>query len=802
MDYAVRVAEELRLSPDAVARTLELLAQQFAVPFIARYRKEATGGLSEAQIIQVRDVWQRQKKLDHRKKSLLRGIGDAVGLSPEFQAQVEAAKDWDRLDDLFAAYRVKHSPAATQAIEQGLAPLADLLWSRQPANGDDEQIVAPYLNPEKGLVDAPQVWAGVRELLAERISLDAGVRDALRDEFAKNGMLHVAVNPGKEKKAGDKYKEYFDVTIAADRVSGPRIMAIRRGVKEGLLSYQIGIDRPVALGIIRSRLDVTDGLPFAAHWSAVCEQAFDAYLALLMETAAKRDLQRRAEKEGIETAAKALRRILMAPPLGAKWMLVVDPGPECRITAIDGNGALLASTKIEPLASDYDRDQARKVVEDYCRRYRIEAIIIGAGAEARVIETFFRQMDREQLNDADVIPFNHTTTLAVITGQVRQEFPDLEETICRAIGICRCLQDPLAELVKSEPLALIGAHSHLDQPALQQALHDTVASCVNAVGADVNFAHEALLSHVAGLNRDDAGAIIERRAKHGAFQTREQVREAAQLAPAVYEQAIGFLRIKHGENPLDASGIHPAHYPVVAKMATDLNVEIRALFDDEATRARVEPERYSADGLSAATVKDILAELTAPGHDPRQPFKPLRLNPELVSPDQLKEGMILEGVVANLSAFGAFVNIGVQDGLVHVSELAHEFVDDPAKVIQVGQQVKVKVIGIDPARKRLSLSIKQTIEPPPAPPRKHPEPRPPRPESRPPRSESRPPRSESRPPRSESRPERTAGRPRGRDERPMKPAPVERPHYDSPFAGLSLENGVIKLRDDGKKKNK
>ncbi len=794
MDHADRVAKELRLNTSAVARTSELLAQGATAPFVARYRKEVTGGLTETQIIQIRDLFHRAKKLEERRQTLLRGVGETP-LPPDFPAKVEAAPDWDRLDDLFARYRLKHSAEATRALEQGLEPLVDFLWSRSGAEGDPAMA---YINAEKGLAEPAQVWAGARELLAERISVDADLRLALRDEFEKKAMVRVAVVPGKENKAADKYQEYFDVHIAAERVSGPRVMAIRRGAKEGLLSYHIGIERDAALQIIRSHLALTADLPWAEHWLAAADAAWDKYLAPALENSAKRDLQRRAEKEGIESAAKAFRRMLLAPPLGGKWMLVVDPGDDCRLVALDGAGALLASTMIQPLRSDYDRDQAQKVVEDYCRRYRIEIIVISAGTSAREIENFFRQIDREQLNDADLLPFAGSPTLGAIVDRLRQELPDVDDPIRRAIAICRCLQDPLAELVRCDPLAIIGAHHHLDQSLLKQALYDTVCSCVAAVGVDVNTAHEELLAHVVGLDRQTAEAIVRHRAKHGAFTSREQISQVPQLDAVAFEQAAGFLRVKHGENPLDATAIHPMHYPIIAQMAADLGVEVRDLLESEETRRRIDPTKYRGDGLCEATLKDLLAELAAPGRDPRQALKPMRLNPELGSLDQLKEGMIIDGVVANLSQFGAFVNVGVQDGLVHVSELSHHFVDDPAKVLQVGQNVKVKVIAVDLARKRLSLSIKQTQEPPPAPPA------PPRrrPESRPEmRLERRP---EARGEHREDRPPRPMGKQRPREPQGKRPlAQAGKPHHDSPFSALYMENGVLKMREDtNKKKNK
>jgi uncharacterized protein len=822
-NYAADIAAELGLPPSGVARTLELLADEATIPFIARYRKEATGNLDEVQIATIRDRFEYLHKLDERKQTILKSIEQQGKLTDELREKIVALTDAARLEDLYLPFKPKRKTRATEAVAKGLEPLAELIWKQEPPAGDPTQAAAPFVNAEKGVPDEAAAWQGARDIVAEWAAENADARAAVREHYLTAGVVASKVKPGREKD-GAKFRDYFSFSEPAKNIPSHRMLAIRRGESEGFLTYRIQVDRDKTLALIKRAVVRGDGGPFAEHLLAAIEDGYDRLLAPAIEGQARNELRKRADREAITVFAKNMRRLLMAPPLGAKWVLGVDPGIRtgCKIAALDGKGDLLASTVIDHQRGPEKAAEARTTVENYCRRYQIQAIAVGNGTGGRDTEAFFRGFDRETLNDATVVLVNEAgASVYSASDLARQEFPDLDVSMRGAISIGRRLQDPLAELVKIEPRSIgVGQYQHdVDQDDLKMKLDEVVQSCVNAVGVDVNTASPQLLSYVSGLNAGQAQAIVRHRAKSGRFTDRQQFLQVAGVGPKTFQQAAGFLRIRGGDQPLDASAVHPERYELVARMAADLEASVSALLADAELRGRIDLEKYVGDEIGLPTLKDILAELARPGRDPRDKFEPIHFDPSVTEIAHLQEGMTLEGVVANITDFGAFVDVGVhQPGLVHMSELAWNYVEDAGKIVAVGEHVRVKVIGVDRERKRISLSIKQLS---PAPKRPEPPPRPPRPpQDRPRDDRPRPERPAYTGPRDDRpRPERPAytgprddrprpdrprddrpdRRPDRRDDRPpVRPQP--KPRHDSPFAGLFMEGGVIKMKEDPNKK--
>ncbi|MDP8222233.1 MAG: Tex family protein [Candidatus Lernaella stagnicola] len=799
VDFAIEVASDTGLPKTGVAAALTLLAEDATIPFIARYRKEFTGSLDEVQLAQIRDRHDYLVKLAERKSTILKTIAEQGKLTDELREQIESAPDAARLEDLYLPYKPKRKTRATVAISQGLEPLADLIWAQQPIDGDLDQIAQEYVNEEKGVANVEAAWAGARDIVAGRISENADTRQAVRGLMLKEGEVVSKVAKGREKQ-GAKFRDYFDFSEPAAKIPSHRILAIRRGDSERHLTYEIVVDRERALDIIKKFAIRGDGGPLAEHLHLACEDAYDRLMKRSLEAGVRNKLREKADHEAIHVFAANMRKLLMAPPLGPKWTLGLDPGIRTgvKMVALDGKGDLLASTVVYPIKGKQDREEAAATVQRYCEHYRVEAIAVGNGTGGRETEAFLRGLDRDSLNDAVVVLVNESGASVYSASSVaRGEFPDLDVTMRGAVSIGRRLQDPLSELVKIDPKAIgVGQYQHdVNQDDLKQALDETVQSCVNAVGVDLNTASPQLLQYVAGLNASTAQAIVDHRAKNGPFASRTQLLDVPRVGPKTFIQCAGFLRIRTSENPLDASAVHPERYELVEQIARDANTDIPALMEDTELRKQVDLERYVGDDVGLPTLKDIMTELARPGRDPRDKFDPVRFAPGVTEIAHLEDGMILEGVVTNVTDFGAFVDVGVhQDGLVHLSELAWRYVDDATKVIEVGQKVKVKVVAVDMDRKRISLSIKQTVEAPPKP-------------ERPPR-EQRPPRDRQgqgggrqgdRP-----RPFKGDRGERGRDERKSggKRDSDKGRRHESPFAGLFMEGDKIKMKPDPDKKKK
>jgi uncharacterized protein len=781
MEYSAEISRELKLDARFVTATIQLLDDDATVPFIARYRKEVTGGMDEVQIADIRDRNQYLHKLEDRKKVILKSIKDQGKLTDELKEKIEAVREATVLEDLYLPYRPKRKTRATVAIAKGLEPLADMIWAQEAIEGDVQALATPFIDDEKEVPDADAAWAGARDIVAERVSETAPLRASLREFFLARGGVVAKIKKGKDK-AGANFRDYFDFAESTKRIPSHRMLAIRRGESEGFLSLRILVDRDQALAIVREAILKEGGGTLKEHLLAACEDGYDRLLTTSIEGYARNELRKRADDEAISVFVTNLRGLLMASPLGGKWVLAIDPGIRtgCKIVALDDKGDLLAHTVIFPIGSQQEKDKAAARIVDYCSRYRIQAIAIGNGTGGRETEGFLRKLERDQINDADIVMVNEAGASIYSASEIaRKEFPDHDLTVRGAISIGRRLQDPLAELVKIDAKSIgVGQYQHdVDQDRLKNSLDDTVVSSVNAVGVELNTASEALLSYVSGLNTTQAHNIIAFRSESGHFKTRKQLLKVPRLGPKAFEQAAGFLRIRLSEHPLDRSAVHPERYDLVQQMATDLDSNITDLIDSAELRGKIDLKKYITDEVGEPTLRDILAELEKPGRDPRPPLEPVRFNPDVTEIKDLEPGMKLDGVVSNVTNFGAFVDIGVhQDGLVHVSELSHTYVEDASKVVTVEQRVKVVVLEVDRDRKRISLSIKQTSAPPPRP-KQQPSSRPPRPQNR----QGPPPRQNAR----QSNNRQSGGGP---------------PKYN-PFAALSMKGGKVSL-DDNSKSNK
>ncbi|GAB3938744.1 Tex family protein [Larkinella terrae] len=702
-----RIAALLNLSARQVANTIKLLDEGATVPFIARYRKEATasadrGPLDEVQIGAVKDTYQRLLELDKRRETILKSIEDQGKLTSELRQKIESSDSLTELEDLYLPYKPKRKTRATIAIEKGLEPLAKLIFSQR--ENTVERKAAIYLNDQVPTVsDALQ---GARDIMAEWISEDADARQRIRNLFEREAIIKSTVRKDKET-AGVKYKDYFSFAEPLRRVPSHRLLAIRRGEAEGILSVSISPDEEAAL----QRLD-RQFLRYGSSESIdqVAIAIKDSYKRLIkpsIETEFDNASKQKADQEAIKIFADNLRQLLLSPPLGQQRVLAIDPGfrTGCKVVCLDAQGNLLTNDVVYP---DSRREQAQQTLQKLVAQYQIEAITIGNGTAGRETEDFVRSLN-----------FGKTVPLFMVSEQgasiysasevARQEFPNQDVTVRGAISIGRRLMDPLAELVKIDPKSIgVGQYQHdVDQTELKNSLDRVVESCVNQVGVSLNTASSHLLRYVSGLGPQLAQNIVEYRTQNGPFQSRDQLKKVARLGAKAYEQCAGFLRIDKAKNPLDNSAVHPESYPVVERMARDLNVTVTDLIKKTELQKQIRPELYVTETVGLPTLRDILAELEKPGRDPRETLAVFEYDERVRKPEDLREGMLLPGVVTNVTAFGAFVDIGVkQDGLVHISQLSNQFVSDPRQVVSVHQKVQVKVLEVDLQRKRIALTMK------------------------------------------------------------------------------------------------
>jgi len=705
-DHIAATATVLKLGSQNVRAVARLFEDGATVPFIARYRKEATGGLDEVQIAAIRDRMQQLEDLHARRSAILKSLSQNGHLTDELEERIGKVETLAALEDIYLPYRPKRRTRGMIAREKGLEPLARILFSQEGSDPDDAS--AAFVDPESGVETIEEALAGARDIIAEWINEDAGARSRLRRLFEEKAEFICTVATGKEEE-GAKYRDYHDWREPAGTAPSHRILAMRRGEREDVLNLSVLPSEDEAIQILDQIFVKASG----ADGRQVRTALRDSYKRLLsrsLETEARLATKMRAESDAIQVFADNLRQLLLAPPLGAKKVMGIDPGLRtgCKVVCLDEQGKLIHSgTTIYPHTSAGKRQEAAETVKDLCDRFRTEAIAIGNGTAGRETEGFIREIPL----DGCMVALVNESGASVYSASdgAREEFPDLDLTVRGAVSIGRRLMDPLSELVKIDPKAIgVGQYQHdVDQSRLKQALDDTVVSCVNHVGVDVNRASKQLLTYVSGLGPQLAGSIVAFRDENGPFKSREDLKRVKRLGPKAFEQCAGFLRILDGENPLDRSAVHPESYSIVDAMAADLNCSVSDLMADSGARRRIDPAGFTTDTVGLPTLMDILSELSKPGRDPREAYESFAFDSGIASIEDLRPGMRLRGIVTNVTAFGAFVDVGVhQDGLVHISQLADRFVKHPADVVTVQQKVTVTVLGIDIERKRISLSMK------------------------------------------------------------------------------------------------
>ncbi|MBU1712620.1 MAG: RNA-binding transcriptional accessory protein, partial [Proteobacteria bacterium] len=700
------ISEELNIKISQVLSVAALLNEGATIPFIARYRKEATGSLDEVAITAIRDRVARLEELDSRREAVLKSLEQNGHLTDELREKVIAASTIAVLEDIYLPFRPKRRTKATIAREKGLEPLALIIFKQEGADPDKE--AERFVDPEKGVENPEDALSGARDIIAEMVSEDQNARAALRNLFTAKGKFICKVATDKEQE-GSKYRDYFDWEEQAANAPSHRILAMRRGEKEDVLNLTIAPPEDEAIKILEELFVKSDGEDSKQVRSAV-NDSYRRLLSRSMETEARLLTKERADSEAIRVFAENLRNLLLAPPLGAKRILGIDPGfrTGCKVVCLDRQGKLLHHDTIYPHFSDKGSNNAMLTMRELCDRFEIEAIAVGNGTAGRETETFVKSIDFSKR--IPVIMVNESGASIYSASEIaREEFPDLDLTVRGSVSIGRRLMDPLSELVKIDPKSVgVGQYQHdVDQTALKKSLDDVVMSCVNGVGVDVNRASVQLLTYVSGLGPQIAKNIIAHRDENGPFNSRKELKKIPRLGPKAFEQSAGFLRIRDAKNPLDGSAVHPESYRIVDKMAEDLSCGVADLIKDPALRSKIDISNYVTDTIGIPTLKDILEELAKPGRDPREGFDEFAFESGIEKIEDLKSGMRLPGIVTNVTAFGAFVDVGVhQDGLVHVSELSDRFVRNPSEIVKVNQKVTVTVIDVDVERKRVSLSMK------------------------------------------------------------------------------------------------
>jgi protein Tex len=754
--FTTAIAQEQNLHIRQIEAVAGLLAEGATIPFIARYRKEATGSLDEVAVTAIRDRLAQLKDLHDRRETILKSLEKNGHLTDELKEKVLAAESMAVLEDIYLPFKPKRRTRAVMAKEKGLEPLALLVFEQ---TGKDPAVEAlPFVDPEKGVASVDDALSGARDIIAEIINEHADARARLRDLFFTTAVVSCRVAPNMEEK-GAKFRDYFNWTEPVSTIASHRMLAIRRGENEEILHFDILPDEDTAIAILES-LFVKSNSDDSAQVAMAIKDCYKRLMSNSMETETRIAAREKADQEAIRVFADNLRQLLLAPPLGAQRVMGIDPGfrTGCKIVCLDRQGKLFHhDTAYLHMSAQTEQAEIQKI-KSLCEQYQIEAIAVGNGTAGRETEALVKAISFSK--PIHVIMVNESGASIYSASDVaRDEFPDLDLTVRGAVSIGRRLMDPLAELVKIDPKSIgVGQYQHdVDQTALKQTLDDVVESCVNAVGVDLNRASKELLTYVSGLNAGIAKNIIAHREKNGAFTSREQLKNVPRLGPKAFEQAAGFLRIIDGDNPLDASAVHPESYPIVDAMAKDLGCMVIDLMKRRDMREKIDLSRYVTDSVGLPTLTDILAELAKPGRDPREQFEAFSFADGISKIEDLQPGMKLPGIVTNITAFGAFVDIGVhQDGLVHISQMADRFVKNPADVVKVQQKVSVTVLEVDLARNRISLSMKSQAEIP-------------SPDKKPP---------------AEKPPQSRAPKPK------KKPDPGRKPSFTSPLAEALIKSGL------------
>jgi protein Tex len=705
--HILKIADELNITAKQVAAVAGLLAENATVPFVARYRKEATGSLDEVAITNIRDRLEQLGELDKRREAILESLEKQGNLTAELKDKVMAAETMAVLEDIYLPYRPKRRTRATMAKEKGLEPLAKMLFEQ--GNVDVVKEAEKFVDAEKEVDSVETALAGARDIIAEWVSEDSLARANIRSLYQKKGQYTCKVIPGKEEEA-IKYRDYYDWAEPVVSAPSHRVLAMRRGTKEKFLLLRVTVDEDRAISILDS-LFIKSENAAGEQVKLAIRDSYKRLIMLSMETEIRLESKKKADEEAIKVFAENIRQLLLSSPLGEKSILAIDPAfrTGCKIVCLDKQGKLLHNDVIYPLGSEATTKREGTKVMTWCQKYNIEAIAIGNGTASRETEAFVRGIGLGE--DINIIMVNESGASVYSASQVaREEFPDHDITVRGAVSIGRRLMDPLAELVKIDPKSIgVGQYQHdVDQTLLKRSLDDTVGSCVNAVGVEVNTASKQLLTYVSGVGPKLAERIVIHRDENGPFASRAIVKKVSGLGAKTFEQCAGFLRIRNAKNPLDASAVHPESYTIVKSMAGDLYCSVADLISNSALREKIKLENYVTDTVGLPTLMDIKAELAKPGRDPRKQFEMFNFAEGINKIGDLEVGMELPGIVTNITAFGAFVDVGVhQDGLVHISQLSDHFVKDPADVVKVHQKVKVRVLEIDIARKRISMSLKK-----------------------------------------------------------------------------------------------
>jgi len=702
-----KIAEELNITAKQVEAVALLLEDNATVPFIARYRKEATGSLDEVAITHIRDRREQLAELDKRREAILESLESQGHLNAELKGKVMAAETMAVLEDIYLPFRPKRRTRATIAKEKGLEALAKLLFEQGDIAVMDE--AGKFVNAENEVDSAEAALAGARDIIAEWVSEDQQARTSIRSLYQDEGRYTCKVMLGKEEEA-IKYKDYYDWSEPLASAPSHRVLAMRRGTKEKYLVLRVTVDEDRAISILDS-LFVRDVHAASEQVKLAVRDSYKRLIMLSIEAEIRLESKKKADEEAIKVFAENLRQLLLSSPLGEKSILAIDPAfrTGCKVVCLDKQGKLLYHDVIHPLTSAAGAKREGDKVMSWCQKYSIEAIAIGNGTASRETEAFARGIGLPQ--EIQIVMVNESGASVYSASPVaREEFPDHDITVRGAVSIGRRLMDPLAELVKIDPKSIgVGQYQHdVDQLLLKRCLDDTVGSCVNAVGVEVNTASKQLLTYVSGVGPRLAERMVAHRNDNGPFESKADLKKVAGLGAKTFEQCAGFLRIRNAKNPLDASAVHPESYSIVHAMVTDLDCAVSDLISNSGLREKLKLEAYVTDTVGLPTLVDIKAELSKPGRDPRKQFELFSFAEGINEIGDLEVGMDLPGIVTNITAFGAFVDVGVhQDGLVHISQLADHFVKDPADVVKVHQKVKVRVLEVDIARKRISMSMKK-----------------------------------------------------------------------------------------------
>jgi protein Tex len=699
------IADRLHLPLKPVENTLALLAEGATIPFIARYRKEATGSLDEVQIADIQKENKRLDDLEKRREAILHSIEEQGQLSDELRRRIEAAFDINELEDLYLPYKRKRKTRASAAREKGLEPLAQAIFNQNDHRV--ERLATPFLSDEVPSVE--DALQGARDIIAEWINEDERARQITRYAFAKDAVIRSKVAKGKETE-GDKYRDYFDWQEPLKKCPSHRLLAMRRAEEEGILRLLILPDEEALMARLERHFLKSDG-PASQQVKAALHDGYERLLAPSIETEFRQSSKEAADKEAIEVFATNLRQLLLAPPLGERRVMGIDPGfrTGCKVVCLDAAGDLLYNDTIYPHPPQSDEFMAKKTVQTLVEKYAIDAIAVGNGTAGRETMDLLHSIPFER--PVQVFSVNEAGASIYSASEAgREEFPKHDITVRGAVSIGRRLVDPLAELVKIDPKSIgVGQYQHdVNQPLLKEMLDRVVESCVNSVGINLNTASKHLLTHVSGLGPALAQNIVAYRAENGAFRSRKSLRKVPRLGDKAFEQSAGFLRIRDGEHLLDNTAVHPESYPVVEQMAKDLGCTVEALLQQAELRKQIDLRRYVTEKTGLPTLQDILKELDKPGLDPRGQARAFEFDRSIKSIEDLRVGMRLPGIVNNITNFGAFVDIGIkQSGLVHISQIADRFVKNPADVLSLNQEVMAKVVDIDLARGRVQLSLKE-----------------------------------------------------------------------------------------------